>query len=300
MTNRTRSIDVANGQLTVGIWGPDDADGPTVLALHGITASHQCWPLVAERLPGVRMIAPDLRGRGRSVKSGPHGMRQHAADLVRVLDAFELDDVVVLAHSMGAFVAITLTGVAPERVAALVLVDGGIPLPRPADAAASTDLGPAAQRLMMTFPDQETYRDFWRQHPAFLSSWNAAVQNYVDYDLEGSAPQLRSSASATAVSADAGELFGGSEYEAAMAAVAVPVTFLRAPRGLLDEPLALYPPQAVQEARSDLPQMSVVEVDDVNHYTIILGSAGAQAVATEVLTTMSRLETTATQGAPSP
>ena len=44
---------------------------PSVLAVHGITASHRSLAVVAERLPDVRLIAPDLRGRGRSIGRPP-------------------------------------------------------------------------------------------------------------------------------------------------------------------------------------------------------------------------------------
>ena len=43
-----------------------DRAGAPVLALHGITANHLAWQLVAEALPDLRIVAPDLRGRGRS------------------------------------------------------------------------------------------------------------------------------------------------------------------------------------------------------------------------------------------
>ncbi len=94
----------------------------------------------------------------------------------------------------------------------------------------------------MTFESHAAYRDFWRQHPAFAHDWSPVVEGYVDYDLEGTAPRLKPSAVVAAVATDASQLFGGAEYEAAMRAVQVPTTFLRAPRGLMDEPQALYAP----------------------------------------------------------
>ena len=282
------SVPVLGGNLAVGVWNGVDASAPTVLAIHGITASHRCWPLVAEALPGVRMIAPDLRGRGRSnTLGGPYGLAQHAADLVAVLDHVGVDRVAVLAHSMGAFVAVTLAAAHPERVASLTLVDGGLPLDAPAvpaSVAASGEtavLGPAAERLSMTFPDREAYRDFWRQHPAFRANWNDAVQGYVDYDLQGIAPALRPSGVIEAVSTDVAQLYGGDAYAAALAAVEVPTTFVRAPRGLLDEPQALYRAERATE-HPTIDAMRVVEVADVNHYTIVLARSGAEAVAREV------------------
>src|SRR5690606_30778701 len=127
-----------------------------VLAVHGVTSSHKSWPLVAAALDGVRVIAPDLRGRGRSNQlPGPYGMPQHADDLAAVLDAFGADSAVVVGHSMGAFVSVVFSHRPPERVSELVLVDGGLPLAVPEgiapDELTKAVLGPAQARLTMTF-----------------------------------------------------------------------------------------------------------------------------------------------------
>src|SRR5215207_360424 len=130
--SRYRTFDVAvpGGDLRVGGWEPErtttDA-APAVLLIHGVTASHLSWPLVAERLPQVRVIAPDLRGRGRSnTMQGPAGLAAHARDLIAVLDAAGVDRALLVGHSMGAFVALVFGDLYPERVAGLVLVDGGL------------------------------------------------------------------------------------------------------------------------------------------------------------------------------
>ena len=289
----TIAVPVPGGALTVGIWN-NSPDAPAVLAIHGITANHRCWPLLADHLPGARLIAPDLRGRGRSRDlGGPYGLEQHARDLVAVLDHLGLESVAVVAHSMGAFVAVLLAARFPDRVSSLTLVDGGLPLDPPeggrsrdvavdAPAADGTAvLGPAAKRLSMTFASVEEYRDFWREHPAFRDHWSAAVEAYVDYDLHGDAPQLRPSGDLAAVGADVAELYGGEAYRRALASVRQPTTFLRAPRGLLDEPEALYRPDRASEEPT-ITGMRVIEVDDVNHYTIVLAEPGAHRVARAV------------------
>src|SRR5690606_9508333 len=90
--------------------------------------------LVAHLLKGVRVLAPDLRGRGRSNQlPGPYGMPQHADDLAAVLDHFGVETALIVGHSMGAFVSVVLSHRHPERVSELILVDGGLPLAVPAN-----------------------------------------------------------------------------------------------------------------------------------------------------------------------
>ena len=299
-TYRTLDVPVAGGNLRVGVWDPEtpgDAtrDVPTVLAVHGITASHRAWPAMVAALPGVRVVAPDLRGRGRSnALPGPYGMAAHADDLATVLRLESGAPVVALGHSMGGFVVTVLAHRHPELVRRLVLVDGGVPLPRPTglpDGASSDDvllalLGPAAERLSRTFPDRDTYRGFWRAHPAFVNCWSADLADYVDYDLVEGAAGLQPASSYEAVAADSLDLYEGGPLLDALAGtepVRVPTTFLRAPRGLLDAD-ALYEPAWLASWAERLPHLSTLEVPDVNHYTIIMSEPGVAAVARAVLT----------------
>ena len=279
---RTSTVPVNGGELAVGIWGPDDA--PTILAIHGITASHVSWTSLAEAMPGMRIIAPDLRGRGRSNGlPGPWGMPTHAADMVALLDAFNLQRPVVVGHSMGAFVAATLAAQSPDRVAELILIDGGIPIPTPAGVAAEdlpkALIGPAAERLSMTFESVQDYRDFWRGHPAFADDWTPAVEAYVDYDLDGEAPSLSPSSRYDAVAEDSLQLSGDIGYADALAGLPMPVSFIRAPRGLMNEPRALYSASTVEEWEERMPHLSTHEIADVNHYTIVMARRGADEVA---------------------
>lgn len=103
-------------------------DGEPVLALHGVTGHGERWRILADALPGHRLIGVDLRGHGRSPWTPPWGFEQHVADLVAVLDAEGLDRVPVIGHSFGGAIAVHLTRIAPERVERLVLLDPAIGL----------------------------------------------------------------------------------------------------------------------------------------------------------------------------
>src|SRR5919197_6407809 len=224
------------------------------------------------------------RGRGGSAGlPGPYGMAAHARDCVAVLDALGVRDAVVAGHSMGGFVAVVLAHRHPERVRRLVLVDGGAPLPPPdVPPGASPEqvldavIGPAARRLSMRFPTREAYRDFWRNHPAFATTWSPAVESYVEYDLSGRPGAWRPRAAFDAVREDSVDIHRGAEPREAFQALAradVDAQFLRAERGLLDEPVPLYPdPDPIAAV------VPVRTVPGTNHYTILLGEPGASAV----------------------
>ncbi|KGJ71810.1 hypothetical protein GY21_19645 [Cryobacterium roopkundense] len=77
---------------------------------------------------GRGVITPDLRGHGRSdapQRAAEYAPRQMAADLVAVLDDLELEQVDVIAYSLGSRVAAALTRLAPERVRRVVLGGAG-------------------------------------------------------------------------------------------------------------------------------------------------------------------------------
>jgi pimeloyl-ACP methyl ester carboxylesterase len=283
-------VPVAGGRLHVATTGPVD-DRPLALCVHGITSSSRAWTLVAAHLDGagVAVAAPDLRGRAASNGlPGPFGMAAHAADLVAVLDHLGVDRAVVAGHSMGAYVVARLAADHPDRVAGVVLVDGGLPLPRPAgldgDVQAALDaiLGPAIARLRQTFASEDEYVGFWRAHPAFAEpgAWGPAVEAYARYDLAGEPPALRSRVSEEAVRVDGAELLVDEAGQvAALRSLAGPVVLLRAPAGLLGSPPPFVPADLADAAAADVPALTVATVEGTNHYTLTLAEPGASAVA---------------------
>ncbi|WP_237141381.1 alpha/beta fold hydrolase [Serinicoccus hydrothermalis] len=280
---RSVAVPVDGGDLHVGVWEPEDSEGavPTVVLVHGITASHVSFAALAQALPGVRLVAPDLRGRGRSRDlPAPYGMPRHADDVAAVLHHLGVDQAVAVGHSMGAFVSLVLADRHPDLVRSLLLVDGGMPLLPPPGVApedmAAAVLGPAADRLRMTFPSREAYHEFWREHPALGPGWDEFTTAYVDYDLVGEEPGLTPATRPEALAEDIRELVDGASVEHALDALTHPATWLVAPRGLLDEVPPLYPDAAREHWTSRLPRLRMVALEDVNHYTVVLAQRGVR------------------------
>lgn len=281
MTDLTHEVRVPGGSLHVGEWHPD-ADGLPWLLVHGVTASHLAWSWVAGQASDVRLIAPDLRGRGRSADvRGPFGLAAHADDLAAVLDAAGVERAVVVGHSMGAFVSAVFADRHPDRVERVVLVDGGLPLDLPAGMAPVEAvrhvLGPVAARLEMRFPDRAAYRDFWRAHPAFAGREDPLLDEYFGYDLVGDASALRPATSLATVEADSIDQNTGTDIARALDRMPRPTVLLAAERGLRAEVPPLYPDLA--RVRRENPALGAVRrVDATDHYSIVMTTEGARAV----------------------
>jgi len=284
---REIDVPVAGGMLHAGVWEPVDAapGAPTALAVHGVTASHLAWPFVVERLRGVRIVAPDLRGRGRSNGiAGPAGMAAHADDLAALLDELGIERTLVMGHSMGGFVSVVLAHRHPERVSRLLLVDGGLPLDVPAGL--STDqlvagiLGPTAARLSMRFANAGEYLDFWRRHPAFDGAWTPELERYLAYDLvEDGSGAFRPATSYETTADDTVDMNAGTALPDALAGLQHPARLLTVPRGLQNEPSGLYAPAHLERLLVAYPGVQHERVDGFNHYTIVMSPAGADVVA---------------------
>ncbi|KTR86387.1 alpha/beta hydrolase [Microbacterium testaceum] len=281
---RTHDVAVAGGALRVGEWHPDAVGVPWLL-VHGVTASHRAWAWVAEEATRERLIAPDLRGRGRSNGvEGPLGMAAHADDLAAVLDALAVEKAVVVGHSMGAFVSAVFADRHPERVEHVVLVDGGLPLSLPEGLdpreAVRHVLGPTAERLGRRFADHVAYRDFWRAHPAFAGRDDPELDAYFAYDLDGNAPNLRPATTFATVEEDSIDQNTGGAISAALERMPRPTVLLAAERGLLDEVPALYPDLGPLSAA--FPRLDAMRVAGTNHYSIVMSARGAGAVVAAV------------------
>jgi pimeloyl-ACP methyl ester carboxylesterase len=103
------------------------SDGPLVLGVHGLTATHEQLGPIGSRLGelGLRFVALDLRGRGASDRTPPgtFGWANHALDTLAVADALGVDRFAVVGVSMGGSIAMKLAEVAGRRFTATVLVD---------------------------------------------------------------------------------------------------------------------------------------------------------------------------------
>jgi haloacetate dehalogenase len=123
-------VDVGEVALRVRHGG----SGPPLVLLHGHPRTHATWHRVAPRLvaEGFSVVCPDLRGYGRSTVPPDEpghaqaSKRAMARDVVALMDAlgFAQQRFAVCGHDRGALVAFRTAMDHPDRVGALVVMDG--------------------------------------------------------------------------------------------------------------------------------------------------------------------------------
>lgn len=98
-------------------------NGQPILLIHGITVDATFEDFEIERLAhNFHVIAPDLRGHGRSTRPTAYSLRDHVEDLIALLDALGVQKTVTVGASMGSYIAQALALAIPERVSKLILV----------------------------------------------------------------------------------------------------------------------------------------------------------------------------------
>ena len=100
------------------------AAGPAVLLLHGWTVSADLnfFPVYGDLAETYRVIAPDLRGHGRGMRSAePFSLEDCADDVAALLGQVGVGRVIVVGYSMGGPVGMLLARRHPDLVRALVM-----------------------------------------------------------------------------------------------------------------------------------------------------------------------------------
>ena len=163
MSSTEVSFQVSELTLTAKHWA--NPNGIPTLALHGWLDNANTFDRLAPLLPELNLVALDFAG---------HGYSDHRASGVHYASLLDIQDVLTVAdqlgwntfnligHSMGASVSSELSGMFPERVESVALIDGilstgGVPLEERIDQNRE-----AIERMMApskpakVFPDTET------------------------------------------------------------------------------------------------------------------------------------------------
>ena len=270
------------GEAELAIWRAGEGPDP-IVCLHGITAQHRAFNAAARYLEAWRgLVGVDLRGRGDSDKpQSGYSLEAHAADVVRVLDHLGLQRAVLAGHSMGGFVALKTALTFPERVRALVLLDGGWPRvestpeesteeEKQEAAALEEGLARAFKRLDMTFESPEAYLDFWFPGQNLkMEDLPQDLADYYLYDLGEVEGGYNPKASRAAAEEDSPSVSSTSPTAEEMRGVDCPVALVRASQGFFpgSDPLISDETRDMMAGALDL--RTEVLLDGANHYTML-------------------------------
>jgi pimeloyl-ACP methyl ester carboxylesterase len=113
-------------QKTGGIAWREAGRGPPVLLIHGVGLNADAWePQIVTLSIRHRIIAADLPGHGQSdLLPDGAGLNAYVTAMVDLIDALGLSPVPVVGHSIGALIALGLALEYPEKIAAVVALNG--------------------------------------------------------------------------------------------------------------------------------------------------------------------------------
>ncbi|MDT8893658.1 alpha/beta fold hydrolase [Halomonas sp. I1] len=99
-------------------------EGVPLVVVHGLLGSADNWRShIKKWRESRRVIAVDLRNHGRSPHAEGMSYEAMSQDLMALLDRLDVQEAHLLGHSMGGKVVISVSRLAPSRVASLIVAD---------------------------------------------------------------------------------------------------------------------------------------------------------------------------------
>ncbi|HSQ26818.1 MAG TPA: alpha/beta hydrolase [Anaerolineales bacterium] len=119
---------------------------PSVVFIHGAGGTHLYWPANLRRLTGYNLYAVDLPGHGRSIGKCQDSIAAYAEAIIEWVRQLGLQKVILIGHSMGSAIALTLALEKPEQIVGIGLLG----------AAASLRVNP---QILERIGQPDTYQD---------------------------------------------------------------------------------------------------------------------------------------------
>ena len=163
---RERTFENNGIELAAKEWGR--SGHPPVIALHGWLDNANSFDRMLPFMDNLHVIAIDKAGHGRSGFRSPdsgYDIWQDIGDVIAVADQMGFETFSLLGHSRGAAIGGLVAACFPERVTALMLIDGYLPMPNAAEETAA--------QLARAIHEN---RRFGALSPTMFTSYERAVQ----------------------------------------------------------------------------------------------------------------------------
>jgi pimeloyl-ACP methyl ester carboxylesterase len=119
-------------RLKLQFWDWGSEGKPPLILVHGGLDHARSWDWVARALrDDYHVYALDLRGHGNSAwaPGAMYSIAEHVLDLSALLDVINGFPVYIVSHSLGGIISLMYTGIYPDRVKKLVVIEGLGPPP---------------------------------------------------------------------------------------------------------------------------------------------------------------------------
>ena len=213
----------------------------------------------------------DLRGRGLSDKpAAGYSLQHHIRDIVCLLDDLKRERIVLLGHSLGAYISLAFAANYPERTEKIILMDGGGQLTQEQWDNVSVAIKPSLDRLGQVFPSFDVYVAHMKLAP-FLQPWSQALEDYFQYESEAVEGGVRSRINPANIQEEAQNIQHEvpSQY---FPKVTCPVLILRSTEGILSNDDLVLPESAVDRMVSEIPDARRIDIAGTNHLSILFQS----------------------------
>lgn len=263
-TPPTRFAEVHGIRLAYQDWPGKEG---SILCIPSITGQKGSFRPLAERLsPRYRVLALDLRGRGESDKpESGYGFAYHARDIVAFADALQIDTFALIGHSFGATTSSYTASIRPERVKALVLLDGGSEPP----AETLQLMYPSIKRLAKVYPSMDEYLAVQRS-VVYHTPWTLGLERSLSEEMKQRPDgTVQSRSSASAIEHDLDMHFHYTVFFH-LPELQCPVLLLRPSEGLLGKSGHVYSEAHAASIVKRIPRCRFETVNGGNHYTMLM------------------------------
>ena len=254
-------------EIQLAVW---EGEGEDIICVHGLTANCRCWDEMASCLtPAHTFLAMDLRGRGLSDKpAAGYSIQHHIRDIYCLLEDCGLKQVVLMGHSLGAYISMAFAADYPDRAKKIILIDGGGQLTEAQLDKVDLAIKPSLDRLGQVFPSFEKYVALLKMAP-ILQPWTPEIEAYFRYESEEVDGGIRSRIHLDHIQEEMRNMRQAVPSDF-YPKVTCPVLILRATDGIPNPDDLVLPEPAAERMISEMANARCVDVAGTNHYSIVL------------------------------